>query len=260
MSDTPAGPFQIPLYLFGPSEVGKTSLLLSLTHGRIGEPLSFQVRGETFELRLQENLHGYYNELSKPWKLGQPSHTKSDQPCGFTASRARGGPPIYFSVHDYDGSKSEPLKRRPKKQPRGDNRARVLVFVIDDRHISKDGSEAENVEPKSEWYATRLRDYLTANPGIHHPPIALLVNKVDKILGQDSDAVGVLRSRPYLLEPSVDRQVIELGAPPSRGLPADSFGRLLQSAMEDTFIARDAALQRFVWTLLPLQRGFPDGG
>jgi hypothetical protein len=193
---------------------------------------------------------GYAEELRHKWRQGKLERTKTEQPCGFRASRA-GGPEVYFTVHDFDGADARP--RSGSRASKRVNAARVLLFMIDDRHLAAHDAAGE---PQTVWYTTRFNEYLRNNPDVHHAPVALVVNKVDKLFDRRSLEMDVLRKRPYLLGPHVDRRLLYLGAPAARVLPKTPFERLRQVVVEDPDWNRSPRLQRFVWNLLSEYQSF----
>ncbi len=246
MTESRVIPFSTPVFLFGVPEVGKTSFLLSLvdTINRAGAGL------EPFRLKMEESALGYFEELEEGWRSSALDRTKADQACGFSATRSQGGPTVYFTLHDYDGASARPKSKQAK---RVDDSVRAFVFMVDERNVGVDGPPKKS---QAAWFASRLEAFGDANPDLHHPPIALLVNKADQIFADGEAEMALLRERPWLITEGVDRRVVAVGGPPARNLPGQPFDRLVQCVMEDAHLARSVRLQEFVWRLLADYRGF----
>jgi len=245
--------FEIPALLFGPSQSGKTSFLMSLVDAQYRpEPATLRIGHDTFTWALQPETVGYGRDLMEQWRGGNLERTAGEQTCGFVAGRL-GGPDVYFTIDDYDGKETMPRRHNRISQRVID--ARVLFFMVDDTHLGR-AAKRNATDSQSVWYPTIFNEYLRKNPGIHHPAVALIVNKIDKVFGRDSVEMDVLRKRPYLIGPHVNRRLIHLGASAERGLPATPFERLRQCVMEDPDFNVSPRLQRFVWDLLSEYRRF----
>ncbi len=105
----------VPVYLFGPSQVGKTSFLMSLLDYVLASEASSASRHGDLRFVIRRRFRGYFDELEPSWRTGILQRTKKDQPCGLEVS-VQNAPALPLLFHDYDGRH---VRREPVAIRRG---------------------------------------------------------------------------------------------------------------------------------------------
>ena len=242
--------------MFGPSEVGKTSYLCSLAEEIIRRrPFGNCALGADHQLI---RLHG---EFLEGCRKGECSDTVEYSQYGVSVGRADAPTKQRMNIvtTDFRGGHSR-FDQFPSELEEIVYSARGFLFFVDDRFFSLDPSEEtrDDAQRWSEWCAHLLRQFHIRNPDVKHIPIALVINKADRILG---DELLLVKDRPYLLRDSLELPLLT-GLPlqnrvPEGGQVADKgYDRLWQAVVQDLEMNRHGKIQRLARQALSLFRQF----
>ena len=171
----------VPIALIGPSKVGKTTILASLVHQLLNGEMD-----TSFELSPLADLQQLFHEFKSAWVAGKNSATATFSGRHFVAVSTSPKAPkrsITFKITDLPGEYTEPGKFNQEEDEQGHikdilREACGLIFMVDDVSYTKQATAL--------WYDQILQWYTQVNPGRSHPPVMLVVNKIDTILGKEA--------------------------------------------------------------------------
>jgi GTPase SAR1 family protein len=182
----------IPIFVFGNSGVGKSSLLSAFCY-------HVQMRAGK-AMTLGRELQVYYEATAKAWRNGGMSATTGWQAYNFWEDLGI----TSYALFDYAGKDTQPEQWEHKLQETIRN-AKGLLFLVD----AEECSEPEKLRSKAGRFAAILEYWMMSNPSIRHVPVALVVTKCDTLFGE---AIAKL-SRTSLVPENIQHGLVEMLIP-----------------------------------------------
>lgn len=161
-------------------------------------------------VRPGKNLLAHHKSERANWLAGKKSNTRDYThydvrliPGGAEAAIPHDG--LWVRLTDYPGEHVSPADLDPAARELI-RKARGFVFVIDDSFFpARDGSPPSEAAAKTlNWYQEIIAWWAEHNRTVLHIPVALVVNKADKLFGAD-----LARVRPQLLADTVVRELFD---------------------------------------------------
>jgi len=199
----------IPIFMFGHSGVGKSSLLMAYCY-------DVQMRGGR-SIALGREIKAFYDANAGPWRSGSMSPSKGLQSFSFWEDLSVAS----FETFDYGGKETQPDQWEPKLQDIF-RTAKGLFFLID----AQEFREPDRLRSKANWFDAILQYWMQSNPQIHHVPVGVVVTKCDLILGEGIRQLEHSSLVPPSLQPGLVDVFLPHRFPNTRGelsTPVDRF-------------------------------------
>lgn len=193
----------IPIMIIGHAGAGKSSFFTALNYS-VSQRQEHGLKVFSSGAALKQ----HYEDHQAAWRASEKIQTQDYAEVDFWRHENITG----FLSHDYPGEESQPFangKTGNDELPdvkkfsgfsaefqKRCQEARGLIFMIDDSDLA----DREVLLGRAEWFRTVLDYWSRANDGdASHLPIALVVNKCDKIFGENLAHL----ERPYLIDAGV---------------------------------------------------------
>lgn len=232
----------IPILPVGGSEYGKTSFLCAFADWTIsnGAKLDGDLEIRSSELTLLLKKRG------QSWRTGEKVHTGETSQYRLNVGRAGTIADYWPAIElcDYMGEDSmipEPGTLRFAEFAERLAKACGLFFFLDDRAFALKGAAAViRADELAASYEQWLSVFLSKNAS-RHLPIAIVINKADKIFGKDwLEKLGTNR---IVVEGTQRGISLGTGAP---GDPSNPYGRLTHAIRYNKTVGRDAEAQKLL--------------
>ena len=215
----------LPVISVGDQQIGKTSFLCALVQ-RTLPPLGLEVAGR-YRVNPGHSLQVLWHDMADTYLRGDPSMTAATSEHRLRFSPSQGRTPIDCELDwlDFPGEYVKP-NRYPAEFDERICGARGFAFFFDEKCFDlAGGAPTRRLGELASNYTEMLRRFLEQNPRIRHIPVAIVINKVDRILGDDLARID----SPRLLPPDRDPAWVRLGGEVVDGmLPVERLARLLR--------------------------------
>lgn len=181
--------FNIPLFVFGQSGSGKSSLFTAFAYDVTQNPA---LRPTTLGRELQAHYDATYDQ----WLANSLPTTQQQHLFSFWRNLEE----IRYDVMDYNGEEVHPERWNHDLQQRF-IKSKGIVYIIDDTVYTNERKLRESAS----WFDTTLQYWMRENPGVVHVPVVLLLTKIDKVIGKE---VSTLTSSS-IIPPGVQGAAIE---------------------------------------------------
>lgn len=175
-----AGPRQIYVALFGPSEVGKTTYLSQLGRGRASASVdSIRQFNGAVTFSPGARLRKLWTDRKKRLLTNTTAFSFYDYRVSHIPQSGGREQFLNFSINDCRGEQVTGYEEFVKSEPLQDALvgARAFLLFIDNEWLTRGGEE--NI---ADWYSHMLGDFTQNNEALSHVPVAIVVSKVDEWL------------------------------------------------------------------------------
>ena len=147
------------------------------------------------------------------WLQGAASSTETSSDHALSIRHESGRPAMSVALRDYNGVLTERSRFSPE-QEQWFLSVKGMAFMLDDRSLVPGRKGEEDARERIKWYVEQLRRRAELRPSDVNPPVALVINKADLLLGDDFDRL----ERFSLLDDATQTELFSLPLA-SRRLP-----------------------------------------